>query len=83
LLTNYLEKDVCNRLLLLIGNLSQKTIAKERERICTILVEIFKKSSSDENRRKSSVLIKDKGFSRKVRSLLDDNEMKEYKAYLE
>lgn len=83
LLSNYFEKDVCNRILLLIGNLSSKVIAKDRERICTILVEIFKKSSSDENRRKCSVLIKDKGFSRKVRSLLDDNEMKQYKAYLE
>lgn len=82
LLTNYLEKDICSQILLRISNLPDKVLAKQRESICNILVEIFRKSSSDENRRKSSILIKDKGFGRKMRGILDEDELKDYKSYL-
>ncbi len=82
LLENYLEKDVCTQILLRIGNLSAKAIAKQRESICKLLVDIFRKSSSEENRRKSSIVIKDKGFGKKVKNIFDENELKEYRAYL-
>ena len=82
LLEEHLEKDVCSQILLLISSFSVKVISKERDSICAILVEIFKKSSSEENRRKCSILIKDKGFARKMRSMLTEKELNEYKAYL-
>ena len=82
LLENHLEKDICSQILLRISNLPDKVLAKQRESICNILVEIFRKSSSDENRRKSSIMIKDKGFGRKMRGILDEDELKEYKSYL-
>lgn len=82
LLANYLEKDICSQILLRISNLPDKALAKQKENICNILVEIFKKSSSDENRRKSSIVIKNKGFGRKMRGMLDENELKEYKSFL-
>ena len=82
LLTNYLEKDVCDQILMRISNLTKNVIVKHRESICMILVEIFRKSSSEENRRRSSIIIKDKGLSRKIRNKLDENELKEYRSYL-
>ena len=82
LVEEHLEKDVCSQILLLISSFSNKVISKERDSICTILVEIFKQSSSDDNRRKSSILIKDKGFARKMRTMLNETELNEYKAYL-
>lgn len=82
ILENYLEKDVCSQILMRIGSIPKSAMIKSRDSICMVLVEIFRKSSSDENRRKSAVLMKDKGFGRKVRNILDENELKEYKAYL-
>lgn len=82
LLANYLEKDVCAQILMRISNLPQNVIAKQRESICMILVEIFQKSSSEEIRRRSSVIIKDKGLGRKMKGKLDESELKEYRSYL-
>lgn len=82
LLGNYLEKDVCTKILMRISNLTQKEIAKQRESICMILVEIFRKSSSEENRKRSAVIIKDKGLGRKMKGKLDERELKEYRSYL-
>lgn len=82
LLTNYFEKDVCDQILMRISNLTKNVIAKRRESICMILVEIFRKSSSEDNRRRSSIIIKDKGLSRKLKSKLDENELKEYRSYM-
>lgn len=82
MLENYLEKDVCSQILMRISNLPQNIIAKQREGICMLLVTVFRKSSSEENRRRSSIIIKDKGLSRKMKSKLDENELKEYRAYL-
>ena len=65
-----------------ISNLTQKEIAKQRESICMILVEIFRKSSSEENRKRSAVIIKDKGLGRKMKGKLDERELKEYRSYL-
>ncbi len=83
LLENYLEKDVCTQILLRIGNLTAKVIAKQREGVCKLLVDIFKKSSSEENRRKCAIVIKDKGFGKKVKNIFGENELKEYRAYLQ
>ena len=82
LLVNYPEKDVHNQILLIISNLSQKSINYDKKGICEILVNIFRQSPSDENRRKSAVLMKDKGMGRNIRSILNEQEMNEYKAYL-
>lgn len=82
LLENYPEKDVYTQILLVISNLSQKSINYDKKRICDILVNIFRQSSSDENRRKSAILMKDKGMGRNIRSILNEQEMDEYKAYL-
>ncbi len=82
LLANYLEKDVCAQILMRISNLPQNVITRQRESICMILVEIFRKSSSEENRRRSSVIIKDKGLGRKMKGKLDESELKEYRSYL-
>lgn len=83
LLENYPEKDVYTQILLIISNLSQKSINYDKKGICEILVNIFRQSPSDENRRKSAVLMKDKGFGKNIRSMLNEKEMNEYKAYLE
>lgn len=82
LLENYLEKDVCSQILMRISNLTQKVIAKQRESICTMLVVMFRKSSSEEIRRRCAVIIKDKGFSKKMKGKLDENELREYRSYL-
>lgn len=82
MLEHYLEKDVCTQILMRISNLIQNVVDKQRESICMILIEIFRKSSSEENRRRSAIIIKDKGLGRKVKGKLDANELKEYKAYL-
>lgn len=82
LLENYLEKDVCTQILMRISNLTQNVIAKQQESICMILVEIFRKSSSEENRKRSSVIIKDKGLGRKMKGKLSESELKEYRSYL-
>lgn len=82
LLENYLEKDVCTQILLRISNISKDVMAKQRDGICSALIQIFRESPSDENRRKSSIVIKDKGFGRRIKSILDENELKEYKSYL-
>lgn len=81
-LEHYLEKDACTQILMRVGNLTQKVIDKQRENICMILVEIFRKSSSEENRRRSAMIIKDKRLGQKVRGKMDENELKEYKTYL-
>ena len=82
LLENFPEKDIYTQILSMISYLLQKTINADKERICEILVEIFRKSSSDENRRKSSILLKEKGYARKIRNILDEKEIIEYKSYL-
>lgn len=82
LLENYFEKDICTQILGQISNLTQTVIAKQRENICMILIEIFQKSSSEENKRKCAVIIKDKRFGRKMKGKLDESELKEYRSYL-
>ena len=82
LLENYFEKDICTQILVQISNLTHIVIAKQRENLCMILTEIFQKSSSEENKRKCAVIIKDKGFGRKMKGKLDESELKEYRSYL-
>lgn len=82
LLSNHFEKDICNQILLRISNLPNKVIDNQKDAICSILVYIFRNSFSDENKRKSSIVIKDKGLGRKIRGILDEDELKEYKSYL-
>lgn len=77
------EKDICSSVLILIENLPQKIVTLERKNLCRVLVEIFLTCDSDENRRKSARLIKEKKLTKDVRQQLDDNEMRQYKAYLE
>ena len=81
LLENHPEKDVYTQILFLISNLSQKSINCDKKGICEILVNIFRQSPSDENKRKSAILMKDKGMGRNIRSILNEQEMNEYKAY--
>lgn len=83
LLEYYPKKDIYTQILLLISNLSQKSINYDKKGICEILVNIFRQSTSDENRRKSAILMKDKGLGKNIRSMLNEKEMSEYKAYLE
>ena len=78
----YSNYELIHQILMRISNLTKNVIVKHRESICMILVEIFRKSSSEENRRRSSIIIKDKGLSRKIRNKLDENELKEYRSYL-
>lgn len=82
LLSNYFEKDICSQILLRISNLPSKVIESQKDSICNILGDIFKKSSSDENQRKSAILIKDKGLGKKIRNILNEDELREYKSYL-
>lgn len=81
LIENYTEKDVYTQILLIISNLSRKIINYDKKRVCEILVNIFRQSPSDENRRKSAILMKDKGMGRNIRSIMNEQEMNEYKAY--
>lgn len=81
LLENYPEKDVYTQILSIISNLSQKSINYDKKGICEILVNIFRQSPSDENKRKSAILMKDKGLGKSIRSMLNEKEMNEYKAY--
>lgn len=82
LIDNCVEKDVYTQVLLRFSNIPKDVMTKHREIICVILVDIFRSSSSHENRRKCAVLIKEKGFARKIRGILEENELKEYKSYL-
>lgn len=82
LLDNYFEKDVCIQIQTHISGFSINSINSVRERICVMLTNMFKNSSSEEIRRKAAILIKDKGLSRKVRNKFNDKELAEYRSYL-
>lgn len=82
LVENYFEKDICTQILSRISYLPKSVIDKQKEEFCKILVEIFKRSSSEDNKRKCAIVIKDKGFGRKMRGSLEEDELKEYRSYL-
>lgn len=82
MLDNYFEKDVCNQILSEISGISQNIIIKQKERMCKILVKIFKESSSEENKKKACVIILEKKLGRKAKGMLDEEEVQQYKSYI-
>lgn len=79
---NYFEKDVCDKLLQIISTISINVIETKRQEVCTLLTSMFNDSSSNDIKKKCAVLVKDKKLSQKARSMMNKEQITEYKSYL-
>lgn len=78
----YFEKDVCNEILQQISILPVSLVESQKEIVCKIITTIFSNTSSDELKKKTAVIIKDKKLSQKIRGMFTKEQILEYKSYI-
>lgn len=79
---SYIEKDVYTIILQAINMVSSQIIEGQKSTFVEVITDIFKETTSEDVKKQSAILIKDKKLAQKAKSMLNKDEQTLYKSYI-